>query len=126
LKISKFEAGQSQPSSIIAPDLALLKRPDLNPYSYKALPSAEDRNVVYFAMFNKNPEKEAQLSLVKADFNSNTSNVVYEVLSKDHLKQITKGFIPPSKDIETADYGNNWFDFRISTIPFMISPVPGT
>ena len=115
LKISKFEAGKNQSSLNITQDINMREKSDIKPDLAEAIPSETDRNIVYFSMIHKSPDKEMQLTLVKADFNLHTAKVVHDPLTKDRLKPLIKTFVPPNKEIEKADISNDYDHFKISS-----------
>jgi hypothetical protein len=116
LKISKYDAGQSQSKATIVQDIHMRAKSDIIPNINAGLVSPTAPNTVYFGMLHKNPEKDMELSVIKADFNTNTSKVVSEVLKKEHVKAIEKSSAPLDKKIKKAEIDGNYDSFAIHYI----------
>ena len=117
LKVSKYEAGKSEPSGFAVQNIDLKDRSDVkfgNPngrpnreHNAWVVASSTDRNVVYFAVMHK----ERELTISKLNVGNNTGQTVNESINKTYIKSIEKDYTPVDKkfekpNIESSDYMN--------------------
>lgn len=107
LSTVKYNAGSKEPGPILeqtinAKDNGQLKKPYNVIYTFASVSSP---NVLYLGAIYKTTEKEDQLGLIKYDFATKTKKFIAEAFTKDHIKELEKGYERINKDIDKPDIG---------------------
>ncbi|HEY4195666.1 MAG TPA: hypothetical protein VGM63_09020 [Mucilaginibacter sp.] len=103
VKISKYENGKTEPGAPLTLQIDLNDLDDLVNFKGVIRPSAENANVLFYAIIAPNKNKDDQLTVSKLDFNNHTTQSVTEVLDRKHIKEIEKAYVPFDKKLDKPD-----------------------
>jgi hypothetical protein len=105
LKVSKYDAGKTEASGAIMQDIDLPNKPEIDYNSRFVFPSPTNPNVVYFTLTHNNPDKDHELTVGKLDFSTHKGQVVNEVFSRNHVRDIEKSYVPFDKKLDKPIIG---------------------
>jgi len=105
IKVTKYESQKFESKELITLGMNVHDESDLNDRHGEIFASEEDRNIVYFAVIHRNPEKDDELSVSKINFGDHTAKSVNEPLTRSHIKEIEKAYVPFDKNQDKPDIG---------------------
>jgi len=105
VKVSKYEAGKTDASGSIIQDIDVANKPEIDYNSRFVFPSPTNPNVVYFTLTHNNPDKDHELTVGKLDFSTHKGQIVNEVFSGKHVRDIEKSYVPFDKKLDKPNLG---------------------
>ncbi|RYU90007.1 hypothetical protein EWM62_10710 [Mucilaginibacter terrigena] len=105
IEVYKYDAGKTVPSNQLTVPVSLKEDKAVIPSKSLLLQPAEDKNILYYSLLYRNPDKDTELGIGKLDFETNKKSYVTQVIDKANLKVIKKAFVPVNKDIDDVDLG---------------------
>lgn len=102
----KYDSGKNTPSAPLATNV-ILDKDFLDSFGTDIFitPSKTNAGVIYYALTFKNPDKQTELGVGKLDFASGKKQYINEIFTKDHAKELKKGFVPINKKMDSPDLG---------------------
>ncbi|MES2810092.1 MAG: hypothetical protein V4619_15780 [Bacteroidota bacterium] len=104
INVHRYEYGKKDPTGIVKADIALQQTLLKKGANVALAPSSANRNLVYFGLFASDDGKNT-LFVGSLDVSTGKKNMVNEVFTRDHAKELEKAFIKPNKKINDADLG---------------------
>ena len=105
VKVSKYEAGKTEASESITQDIDVANKPEIDYNSRYVFPSPANPNVVYFTLTHNNADKDHELTVGKLDFGMHKGQIVTEVFTGKHIRDIEKSFVPFDKKLDKPKVG---------------------
>jgi hypothetical protein len=101
IEVFQYENGKTAPSNQLNVDVAFKEDDRLIPgNSIKFTPDENNRTALYCGLVYYNEDKEGTLGIGKFDFASGKKLFINELLTKAHLKDLTKSFVTVNKKID--------------------------
>ncbi|MGN6640950.1 MAG: hypothetical protein ACTHJ8_18715, partial [Mucilaginibacter sp.] len=114
-KVLKFTDGKPEVAAMITKEMDLPKKLYSPKLTAKCISSAKDMNVVYLAADYKGSD-DFKLAICKFDFGNNSSKVVNEIITREHIRDIKKKVDETYKKIGDLSFGGKVFDFEVKNL----------
>jgi len=101
--LALYLTNNPEPLKIISIPVDFYKNPEVASMSFA---SSKTPLVNYFAFIYKNASKDQSILVSKIDFKEGTFAVNKEVLSKEHIKELQKSFVPMNKKFDELHFDN--------------------
>ncbi len=105
VKVTKYDSQKFESNKPISLDIDMHDDDELKERSGVVVASAEDRNVIYLAIVHRNHDKDDELTVSKFNFGDHTGSSVNEPLTRAHIKEIEKAYVPFDKKQDKPDIG---------------------
>ncbi len=116
LRVRRYDRGSIEPSEPIMQDFDSADKEDLLAAAAGVAPSETDRNIVYLSIGHANTDQNREIITAKFNFSTHKAQVITEVFTRKHIKEIEKAYVPVNNDFPAANLGSAKAQMRVQYV----------